>query len=78
MVKIPSQARQDPDDLPHVEALDATPDNTDNTGSSSAPIAPQADRNRLRRQMKEQADTIRVLQEQLQHATDAYKTHKTK
>ncbi len=70
-MKTPSQARQDPDDLPHVEAIDATPDNTDNTSSSSAPTAPQAHRDRLKRQMKEQTDTIRLLQEQLQHATHA-------
>jgi hypothetical protein len=71
MVKTPSQARQDPEDLPHVEALDATPDNTENASSSSAPPAPQAERARLKRQMQEQAETIRILQEQLQHATNA-------
>ena len=74
MVKTPSQASQDLEDLPHVDALVSTPDhteNTDNASSSSAPTAPQADRARLKRQMKEQADTIRLLQEQLQHATNA-------
>ena len=71
MVKTPSQLRHDPEDLPHVEALETTPDNTDNESSSYAPTAPQADRDRLKRQMQEQADTIRLLQEQLQHATNA-------
>jgi hypothetical protein len=75
MVKTPSQARQapeqDPENLPEVDGLEATPDNTENPGSSSAPAAPQADRDRLKWQMKAQADTIKALQEQLQHATDA-------
>jgi hypothetical protein len=75
MVKTPSQVRQDPEhdpeNLPEVDSLEATPDNTENSGSSSAPAAPQADRDRLKRQMNSQADTIKALQEQLQHATDA-------
>jgi hypothetical protein len=75
MVKTPSQARQAPEQdlehLPEVAGLEATPNNTENPGSSSAPAAPQADRDRLNWQMQAQADTIKALQEQLQHATDA-------
>jgi hypothetical protein len=78
MVKTPSEARQDLEDLPHVDALVSTPNNTDNTSSSFEPAAPQADRDRLTRQMKAQADTIKALQEQLQHATDAlHNSHNT-
>ncbi len=75
MVKTPSQSRQasehDPETLPEVDGLDSTPDNTDNSSSSSALAAPQADRDRLKWQMKSQADTIKALQAQLQHAADA-------
>jgi hypothetical protein len=74
MVKTPSQSRQasehDPENLPEVDGLESTPDTTDNSSSSSAPAAPQADRDRLKWQMQSQADTIKALQEQLQHATD--------
>ena len=75
MIKTPSQSRQDPEhdpeNLPHVDALEATPDTTETTGSSFAPAAPQADRDRLKRQMREQAETIKALQDQLHHATVA-------
>ena len=71
MVKTPSQARQapeqDPEHLPEVAGLEATPNNTENPGSSSAPAASHADRDRLNWQMQAQADTIKALQEQLQH-----------
>ena len=82
MVKTPSQSRQasehDPENLPEVDGLESTPDNTDNSSSSSAPAAPQADRDRLKWQMQSQADTIKALQEQLQHATDAlHNSHNT-
>ncbi len=77
MVKTPSRARQapeqDPENLPEVDGLEATPDNTENPGSSSAPAASQADRDRLKWQIKAQADTIKALQEQLQHATGSHR-----
>jgi hypothetical protein len=77
MVKTPSQARtdseHDPENLPEVDGLEGTPDNTENSSSSFAPAAPQADRGRLKWQRKSQAYTIKALQEQLQNATDALK-----
>jgi hypothetical protein len=80
MVKTPSQTRQasehDPENLLEVDGLESAPDNMENTGSSSAPAAPQADCDRLRWQMQAQADTIKALQEQLQHATNALQESK--
>jgi hypothetical protein len=41
MVKTPSQLRHDPEDLPHVEALEATPDNTTMKAVHSPPQHPR-------------------------------------
>jgi hypothetical protein len=78
MVKTSQQNQQDlteHDTLPQVDGLDSTPNflAMENSESSSAPAAPQADRDRLKRRMQDQATRIKALQEQLlvQYAQDA-------